>query len=187
MRVLKRGRYEMWKDGKIHLRNCAQRVSNPVWGDSVRVTPVAELARFTQRTARGRYEGNRPIRPLRPPDGRHRATDASVRGKATSKNTVTLPSVDVSADVQAINQGRAARSDNMFEVNGRVYGVKEPTGQLYPVSGAGVFNLSRGAYKALRILNSMGYNETTVTQVSLGGIQDGEWRVGLAVWRLAQG
>ena len=53
--------------------------------------------------------------------------------------------VDMAADIEAINQGRAIRRGDDFEVNGRTYRMKADGG-CFPVSGDGVHELARAAY-----------------------------------------
>jgi len=77
-----------------------------------------------------------------------------VRSDASSTNTVIEPGVDVNADVEAINAGRATRVNGNFVVNGRTYGAHD--GTLYPISGTGFHQLSRAQFKALGVLNQFG-------------------------------
>lgn len=71
------------------------------------------------------------------------------------KNTVISNHVDVQKDMSLIREGKAVRiRDNVYEVNGRQYGLKDggvdgDHGSLYPISGDGLYTLSRGEYKAL--------------------------------------
>lgn len=69
-------------------------------------------------------------------------------------NTVADNTVDFKADADGINAGQAFKVGNEYHINNRVYG--EHGGTLYPISGAGLYQLDRGAYKALGILNQFG-------------------------------
>ena len=63
--------------------------------------------------------------------------------------------VDMAADIAAINRGEAIRTGEAYLVNGRTYRVK-PDGKAFPVSGAGVHQLDRGAFRALGVYNVHG-------------------------------
>ena len=52
--VLGKGRYEMWADGKIKLRNIPAEHKSAIWGNSYQPATLEDLARFTQRTAKRR-------------------------------------------------------------------------------------------------------------------------------------
>ena len=64
------------------------------------------------------------------------------------------PGVDVAADVAAINEGLATRVGDTYPINGRVYGVHD--GTLFPISGRGFHQLTRGGFQALGVLNKFG-------------------------------
>ena len=51
--------------------------------------------------------------------------------------------------------GKTTDGTPTLEVNGRTYGAK-PNGTLYPIDGSGFHRLSRGAYKALGVINRFG-------------------------------
>jgi hypothetical protein len=70
-------------------------------------------------------------------------------------NSVIEPTVDVTADVGAINRGEALRRGDTYSINGRTYRL-EPTGRLYPIAGSGIHPLSRDAFKALGVYNQFG-------------------------------
>lgn len=50
--------------------------------------------------------------------------------------------------------GQVKKSGRYLFVNGRTYGVHDRT--LYPMSGAGLYTLDRGWYKALGVFNKFG-------------------------------
>lgn len=76
----------------------------------------------------------------------------------TARNTVIGATVDVNAELAAINSGHAQRDGNTFVVNSRRYGI-EPIGRIYPMAGSGLYPLDRGAYKALGIYNQFGMTD----------------------------
>lgn len=93
---------------------------------------------------------------MKAPVRRHDGTKVTQKSPAKDQNTIYGPGVDVNADVAAIRRGEATRSGETLSVNGRNYGVHPETGRLYPKSGDGLFELDRGAYKALGVLNKFG-------------------------------
>jgi hypothetical protein len=97
---------------------------------------------------------------VQPPNDRHfiRKVDDSTVKK--DQNSVISSSVDVTADVAAIRAGsatvgQAPGGEKSYTVNGRTYGA-HPNGVLYPISGTGIYQLSRGAFQALAIYNKFG-------------------------------
>ncbi len=97
-------------------------------------------------------------------------------------NSVFHPSVDVRADIAAINQGDATRQGEDWLVNGRRYRIEE-TGRAYPVDGEGVYQLRRGAYIALAAYNTYGQSERTRRYLDGNNVAQDEralgWRVHL--------
>jgi hypothetical protein len=73
---------------------------------------------------------------------------------AKKLNTVVGKGVDVAGDVAAINAGQATRSGANFIVNGRTYGVHN--GTLFPISGPGLTQLNRSAFKSFGVFNKFG-------------------------------
>jgi hypothetical protein len=70
-------------------------------------------------------------------------------------NSVVESWVDMDADVAAINRGQAVRAGDDYTVNGRTYRLK-PDGTTFPVTGVGVHQLDRGAFRALGVYNVHG-------------------------------
>lgn len=102
-----------------------------------------------------RFDGNRPLDPLRPPARRHYLRLITPRSRVRSRNTVILPDVDVAFDVRAINAGEAVRTGESLTIHGRRYWIDQPD-TLYPIEGDGFVPASRGAYKAIGIYNQYG-------------------------------
>ncbi|WP_199866016.1 hypothetical protein [Acidovorax sp. GW101-3H11] len=97
---------------------------------------------------------------LNSPATRHYADKVTQTSVAKEVNTVIDRSVvDVSADVTAIRSGQGKQIGDTFVVNGRTYGMHD--GTLYPMSGAGLYTLDRGGYKALGVLNKFGNTPQT--------------------------
>jgi hypothetical protein len=91
---------------------------------------------------------------LRGPAKRHWAASVNQQTFTKEKNTVIESGVDVEADVAAIRGGRAEKVGETYVVNGRTYSAHD--GTLYPISGAGLHQLNRGAFKALAVFNKFG-------------------------------
>lgn len=104
-------------------------------------------------SARGTSTGGAGLG-LKAPAGRHQASRVKQNTVAKKTNTVAEPGVDMAADAAAINAGNATRSGADYVVNGRTYGVHD--GTLYPVSGPGLHQLNRAAFKALGVFNKFG-------------------------------
>lgn len=120
--------------------------------------------------------------PVRPPHPRHWIRAVNQRSVAKAVNSVIESWVDVEEDVAAINRREAVRRGNTHIVNGRTYGVK-PTGRLYPIAGAGIHQLSRGAYKALGVYNVFGLSARALQILDALGIVADERAKALAAWR----
>ncbi|TCM61164.1 hypothetical protein EC844_12917 [Acinetobacter calcoaceticus] len=93
---------------------------------------------------------------LKAPNPRHYADKVTQKSTAKDKNTViNRKVVDINSDVNAIRSGLAAKIGNTFSLkNGRTYGEHDCI--LYPISGSGFYNLTRGEYKALDHFNVLG-------------------------------
>lgn len=100
-------------------------------------------------------ESNRPSIQVLPPHPRHRLANVSQRSLARAINSVIEPTVDVAADIAAINRGEAERLGDTYVVSGRRYGV-EAGGRAFPIDGEGIHQLDRGAFKALGVYNRFG-------------------------------
>jgi hypothetical protein len=91
---------------------------------------------------------------LRPPHERHKIL-GSKSGNVKDQNTIIPPPMydDVRSDIQDIADGRAKLEDDgsTYLVNGRKYTV-EGNGTVYPMSGPGLVEMSRGEYKALQAI-----------------------------------
>jgi hypothetical protein len=89
--------------------------------------------------------------------------------------------VDLPADIDAINRGQATRNGNRFSINGREY-VSKGDGGSYPVSGPGVHQLGRGAFKALGVYNELGMTHAAERQLDLQGIRPEEREDAARAW-----
>lgn len=119
---------------------------------------------------------------MRVPGSRHHATRVNSRLKARKAvNTVAMPWVDFGQDLAAILAGRSMRDGNVFRVNGREY-VLEGDGRLIPVYGDGLYQLGRGAYRALGLYNSEGLMESVEAQLDRELILEDERRIARTVW-----
>ena len=89
---------------------------------------------------------------LRFPNKRHTVGGAG-SGQVKERNTVILRGNEdlVRADIEAIAKGRARLlpDGNMYEINGRQYGI-EDTGTVFPKSGPGLVDMDRIEYAALK-------------------------------------
>jgi hypothetical protein len=102
-----------------------------------------------------RFDGNKPLEPLRPPARRHYLRFITPRSQVRPRNTIILPGVNLAADVRAINAGEAIRIGEILSINGRRYWVDQPN-TLYPIDGDGLVPADRGTYKAIGIYNQFG-------------------------------
>src|SRR5262249_37336171 len=108
-----------------------------------------------------------------------------VRQKTVTKenNTVIEPGVDVDGDVRAINEGKAARVNGNYVINGRTYG--EHDGTVFPISGPGFHSLSRGGFKALGVLNQFGNTErANAILENMKNVGDAEVEAALRIWSI---
>ncbi|MCC3762903.1 hypothetical protein K3N28_07435 [Glycomyces sp. TRM65418] len=94
---------------------------------------------------------------LKPVGKRHLFGQIRPKSPVKAKNTVVLPHVDTDADIAAIKAGRATHlRDNLYEVNGRTYGVETPSGTVYPVRGEGFAEMNKLEFTALKALLAHG-------------------------------
>lgn len=99
-----------------------------------------------------KQERNRPRIPARPPSDRHYLNRLTAKTRVNEQNTLIGPAVNVRADIEAINDGRAVRLGELFLVNGRTY-QQEPDGIVFPVAGSGIYTgIRRGVMYALHAL-----------------------------------
>ena len=100
---------------------------------------------------------------------RHYADKVTQKSVAKEKNTVVnRKAVGISADVQAIRDGKANIINIQFHVNGRIYGHHD--GTLYPISGTGFYTLNRAEYKVLGVYNQFGNSQKSKQILSNMGI-----------------
>jgi hypothetical protein len=119
---------------------------------------------------------------MRIPEARHRAARVGERTKPHGNvNTVAMPWVDFGQDLTDILAGLGIRDGNRFEVNGRSY-VMEGEGRLCPLSGDGLIQLGRGAYRALGMYNDWGLTETAEVRVDRARIQEGDRQAARQIW-----
>ncbi len=93
-------------------------------------------------------------------------------------NTVVDNTVDMVKDTLLINQGKAIKLLNgKFQLpNGRIYGshTDRSSDRIFPISGPGVYPLTRPAFNVLGILNKLGDNERTrkiISNLTIGDNQ----------------
>lgn len=89
------------------------------------------------------------------PNAKRHVAEA-VTSKSWNKGTTSIVSknIDMSADIALIRAGKAVKTGELYQINGRIYGTHN--GTWIPVSGEGVIQLERNAYKGYAILNEMG-------------------------------
>ncbi|MCP3162310.1 hypothetical protein [Myxococcus qinghaiensis] len=101
------------------------------------------------------WAGDMPAKPLKAPNVRHFIRKVDQGSTAKEKNSVLETRVNVSRDVKEINEGKAKKGNESgvmtWTLNGRTYG--DHSGTLYPIRGAGVHELNRGAFRALGLYN----------------------------------
>ena len=108
---------------------------------------------------------------IKAPNPRHNGATVSPKSIVKENNTVVTSSVNMKQDTQLIKNGEATNlgkdtktGDTLHSLpNGRVYAEKGKTGQLYPYSGPGIYQLDRGAYGALGVYNKFGKTEKAET------------------------
>jgi hypothetical protein len=123
---------------------------------------------------------------MRVPEPRHRASRVGREARLHSEiNTVAMPWVDFGQDLAAILAGLAIRNGNRFIVNGREY-LLEGGGRLCPVSGEGLIQLGRGAYRALGWYNDLGMIAAAEEQLDRREIDEVERQRARVVWRALQ-
>ena len=121
---------------------------------------------------------------FRGPAARHRLNKVNQRTLAKNKNTVIEPGVDVAGDVAGINSGQAQKVGDMFEINGRTYGVH--AGTLHPVSGPGFHQLDRAGFKALGVLNKFGDTNQAADILQVMGLSEEAITAGQKAFKAGQ-
>jgi hypothetical protein len=124
-----------------------------------------------------------PPADTRPPHARHDSTKVSDNSLSREKNTVVDPSVDTRADAEALLAGRGRRIGNQWVVNGRTYEVHH--GRFVPVSGPGVYALSRQGYHALAVYNEHGITPRARQELDRRKIPEQARAEAQRVWRAA--
>jgi hypothetical protein len=132
------------------------------------------LANAERRGPPGDFKGQRgkPDRVLTRPHPRHGLTSFSANHKPQAKNSIVLPSVDMQADMDAINRGEGYfdPATGQSWINGRRYGMHSD-GKAFPMDGDGVILVNRGTFRALTIIR--GYNGVTdVAELRMGREHD---------------
>ncbi|WP_460544312.1 hypothetical protein [Glycomyces halotolerans] len=88
---------------------------------------------------------------------RHLVGSIKLNSPAKEKNTIVLPTVDTDADIAAIKNGSSRwLGNNLYEVNGRVYGIETPSGTVYPVGGEGLVEMNKLEFTAFKGLLAYG-------------------------------
>ncbi len=77
------------------------------------------------------------------------------------------------------------RHGNRFTVNGRAY-VLEGGGRLCPLSGLGLVQLGRAAYRALGLYNDLGMTTIAETRLDFQQVDEAERERARAIWRALQ-
>lgn len=123
---------------------------------------------------------------MRLPEPRHRAARVGPRTRVHSVvNTVAMPWVDFGEDLEAILSGHAIRDGNRFVVNGREY-LFEGGGRLCPTVGEGLYQLGRGAYRALGWYNALGLTGLAETQLDQQLVREDERDAARQIWLALQ-
>jgi hypothetical protein len=148
-------------------------------------TPHEESAISPQSETGGASSASTQVAELRAPARRHWASTVNQKTVAKNMNTVIEPGVDVAADVAEIQSGRVTRVKGNYVVHGRMYGIHD--GTLYPISGPGLHQLSRGAFRALGVFNKFGDTPQAYTFLAeMKNVGPAEVEAGLKVWSLLQ-
>ena len=81
---------------------------------------------------------------------RHVLTSINNNSKPKDKNTIILPGVNYTGDIERIKNGEYNKINGNYEINGRIYGIHD--GRFYPIEGEGFVTLNRNQYKLLKEL-----------------------------------
>lgn len=147
--ILGPGKFRLYQEGALRLRDLVGFREEPQWGWVGYERTLAQLVE--------RPNPHLPPRPVAAPHPRHELRRVNERSwtRRGDRNTVIEPSVDIGADVAAINRGEAIRRGDLFLTGGRLYRL-EAGGRLYPVDGVGMRQMSGRAYQALIIYTQLG-------------------------------
>lgn len=173
-------RFGQWLSGKL-------RFGAPPEEAPVAKPTLQEEAPLNKTTTGGKTV---PEDPLNGPSSRHQLNKVGQGTLAKDLNTVVEPSVDVSADVKAINAGDAVEGltkngIKTYTINGRTYGVHD--GTLYPMSGDGFHVLDRPAFKALGVYNKFGQTPEAEAILEKMGISESARAQALEAWQAGHG
>lgn len=128
----------------------------------LQVSGKKELANAERQRPPADFKGRRgtPDRVLIKPHPRHGLTSFSANHKPQAKNSIVLPSVDMQADMDALNRGEGFfdPATGQSWINGRRYGMHSDGG-TFPIDGEGVIPVNRATFRALTIIR--GYNGVT--------------------------
>ena len=129
----------------------------------------------------------RPALLARWPARRHLLMSFSPRTWAKAQTTFILPEVDIRADIDAINAGRATydRSRQQFTINGRVW-QQEANGTLFPVVGDGFAGpFGRGVIAAMRAYwRYNGVNDLAEYEISKQAIPAEDRELARLLWQV---
>jgi hypothetical protein len=102
---------------------------------------------------KGQPAGDKPPKPIRPSAlARHQLDRLRATTRAKPRNSIALPGVDVTNEIELINQGFGKHvGDSRYRINDRTYLVK-PDGATYPESGRDIVQVGRPVFMALRLL-----------------------------------
>ena len=93
---------------------------------------------------------------VRRPASRHFLTQIGKNSQSRpgDRNTVILPSLDITGDIDAINRGDAYVDKERATawVNHRLWGFHTDSGTAYPIHGEGLVSLEQNVYSALKKL-----------------------------------
>lgn len=129
---------------------------------------------------------NVPPRPVRLPHPRHTLAKVGQKTVAKDENTVIESSVDVQADIDAINRGEGVRRGDAYEINGRTYRLTGE-GHTYPLQGEGFHRLDRQAFKALRVYNQFGNTARAAAYLAAMNTTPDQRASALRAWQAEHG
>jgi hypothetical protein len=127
-----------------------------------------------------------PNPPARVPNrNRHVSTRVRQSTRRKKTNTVADATVDMQADIEAINRGEATRAGDLWTIRGRTYCV-DARGHAWPVSGPGLYILDRRAFLALAVYNEHGLTDAAERLLDLEGVPDIARAAGRRVWQVGR-